>query len=52
MITRVRCAECGEIYNRDINSWTENGTTVTTIIICPNCGSDSYVKADTTWKEG
>lgn len=52
MIVRVKCAKCGKIYNRDINTMI-NQTTIATISVsaCPDCGSDYYIKADTIWEK-
>ena len=53
MIVRVKCAECGKIYNRNINTGISQTTIITTSInACPDCGSDYYIRADTIWEKG
>jgi len=51
MIIRIKCVDCGKIYNRDEEGWiVQTGSSITTYT-CPDCGSDNFIKADTSWEE-
>ena len=52
MREKVRCVNCGTVYEREVNSWIEQTRSVITTITCPNCGSINCVKADTNYEEG
>ena len=49
MLKRIKCANCGTIYEIDVPTWIDPTAHRTP---CPNCISNASVKADTTWEEG